>query len=466
MRSQYLPSPFLPACFAIATVLVGVLLSGCIRDGRSRLPSHDPADKAIEPGLYFSVNAITPFHRLAAGDEDVWEITARQLDIARDAGATTIRIDMWWGALQDESGDWDFTAADMILDLIEERGLRALPILCYNGPGWEQSAVITAENREAFGEYVHQMVTRYSGRVQWWQVWNEPNIEPFWSPDPDPELYTLLLREAATRAREADPNVRLVGMNTAGADIDFMEASYRHGASHYLDAVAFHHYNAEADESVLEEQIRSVRRVMRRHGDGDKPLMMTEFGLSTGPSPVIATSNPEFQASWLVKKHLVARAAGVSQAFWFKLMDDPDEPAPDGYWGLLKSDFSPKPSAHAYEVMTTNLGGLRLLGQAHGTSVFPAHPHVYLYGDEESTTAVAWLEEDNEEGAIRLPASGPLRIIDLYGEEIEVVEPRSSGLALIELDNQPRYITGLDPRARALVSLNLEPSDLYLAPGP
>ncbi|MCC5874839.1 MAG: peptidoglycan DD-metalloendopeptidase family protein [Candidatus Sumerlaeia bacterium] len=471
MRNKFLPGPTLPAYAAMVALLLTALVSGCTRDGRFMLPSwpgQDPADRAIEPGLYFSVNAITPFHRLAAGEEDVWETTARQLDIARDAGATTIRIDMWWGALQDGDGEWDFTASDMIFDLLEERGLKALPILCYNGPGFGETAILTEENRKAFGEYVHQMVTRYRDRVRWWQVWNEPNIEPFWTPDPSPELYTLLLREVAMRAREADPAVRLVGMNTAGADISFIEACYRHGAGEYIDAVAFHHYNAEADESLLDEEVRNVRRAMDRHGDIDKPILITEFGLSTGPSPVIASSTPEFQASWMVKKHLVARAGGVSQAFWFKLMDDVEEPAPDGYWGLLKSDFTPKPSAHAYRVMTEQLDGLRLIGQAHGTSVFSSQSHklrVYILSDGETTTAVAWMEQDHREGAIRLPATEPVRVLDLYGDVLEEIAPRNDGLVLIQLDEEPRYIEGLGNEALALVSLHLSPSDIHLSPG-
>lgn len=473
MKSNNKRVPF-PA-FWMLVILLAILLAGaCSRGGIVpdflRGSRHTP-DTAIQPEFFFSVNAITPFHLIAAGDGDAWATTARHLDMARDAGATTVRIDMWWGMIQDRDGNWDFSIPDRIIDMMEERNLRPFPILCYNGSAWAEeygTAISTVENREAFGEYVYQMVRRYRGRVSWWQVWNEPNIEPFWSPDPDPVAYTLLLEETARRAREADPKARLVGMNTAGADVDFMEACYRLGAAQYIDAVAFHHYNAEPQEAILDRQIRQVRRIMERHGDGNKPLLITELGLSTGESPVVPVSEPEFQASWMVKKHLQARAGGVDQLFWFKLVDDPPHPAPDGFWGLYQSDYQAKPAATAYRTMTERLGDLDFIGAIHGVTAFPRvrqQPRVYLFSSGRTTTAVAWMENDHDNGAILLPARNNVRVEDINGVLIEEIAPQEDGLALIPVGSAPRYIRNLGGDAVALASLKITPTDLWISPG-
>src|SRR5436190_2241547 len=62
-----------------------------------------------------------------------------------------------------------------------------------------------------YGDFVDAVVTRYRGRVHYYQLWNEPNLGVEWGMQPvDAVAATELLRVGYARAKTADPGAVVI----------------------------------------------------------------------------------------------------------------------------------------------------------------------------------------------------------------------------------------------------------------
>ncbi len=463
------------AVWMATSLFLGVVLSGCAGMRGPMAPEKAgklPPGGEVDLSQFFCLNAITPFHHKVSTDPEVqknlWKELRKQLKVARDLGASHIRVDMWWGIIEPERGQFEWDFPDRVIDEIKAAGLEPYPILCYNAAWSPDASPATDEARAQFANYAYQLINRYKDKVRLWEVWNEPNITPFWVPEPDAALYVDLLREVYAKAKEADPTCTIVGFCTAGADLEFIKEGYEHGAKDYIDAVSFHHYSDLKEEGVLEGEIRAVRQIMRRYGDQDKPVLITELGLSTGPSPILTAYDEEEQASWMIKKHLVSIAGGIAQLYWFKMKDDKSETEPDGYWGLVRHDYSEKPSAVAYRQMTALLKDAQYIGSPHSLATNRDRNQevaLHLFQKNDEVVACGWVRNEGKPLKIKLPADDPIELLDVKGGSIKSIKPNSAGYVEIELTSAPCYVCGLPMRALPLASLQFEPDPVILAPG-
>lgn len=464
-------------------LLLGVcvaLLAGC---GAKSKPSGVPAVPVMEkpaasvadqPDLlrFFCLNAITPFHHKVSSDPAVrdalWETLDKQLTLASKLGAAHIRLDMWWSVIEPEKGRFEWEFPDRVIDAIVAAGLEPYPILCYNAAWNRDASPASPEDREAFGNYVYQLVNRYKGKVRQWEVWNEPNTTPFWVPNPSAVDYAELLKIAYARAKEVDPTCTVVGFCTAGADFQFIEDVYKNGAKGSFDALSYHHYGDQRDESVLESEIRRIRAIMDRHGDAAKPIYITELGISTGPSTISKAYNEEDQASWLVKKHMIAIVEGVAEFYWFKMKDDATEMNPDGYWGVLRNNYTWKPSGRAYEHMANLLSDAWLIGRAWRITENPNRQgdvEFLLFRNSKEIFACAWVRKDGEKAAVRLPATDDAPVENYDGKTLFTAKPGADGSISIDLTNEPRFIRNLPLAVVPLAAIHFDPNPLSISPG-
>ena len=131
--------------------------------------------------------------------------------------------------------------------------------------------------------------------VDAWELWNEQDGAEFWLGGPDPAAYAALLKATYPAIKAVQPDDIVVTGGTVGNDMDFIEALYAHGAKGSFDAVGVHTDTAclvdGPDFNYRDEQgrvgryaftgYREVHAVMARHGDGAKPIWMTELGWNT-----------------------------------------------------------------------------------------------------------------------------------------------------------------------------------------
>ncbi len=224
-------------------------------------------------------------------------------------GIRWIRMRMDWGEVEPERGrfEWDDWDARMTL-FVGQRTLR--PVLVLDGaPAWARRPVDAANplappgERSDFGRFAAAVATRYGILIDYYQIWDEPNIAPHWGARPvNAADYAGLLREAALQVRGADPaahilaaalapNVEPGGANMS--DIAYLDALYNAGAAEFFDIAAGQGYGfrappaeAPANDRLNFGRLALLREVMERHGDSAKPLWATSFGWYAAELPV------------------------------------------------------------------------------------------------------------------------------------------------------------------------------------
>src|SRR5262245_52669428 len=104
------------------------------------------------------------------------------LDATRDAGLGVVRIDVNWFQAEPSQGVYDFALLDSIVDGANARGLKVLAVLAYT-PMWASSGDTKADgalndvpSAGTYPAFVTAAVQHFQGRVQHYELWNEPNL--------------------------------------------------------------------------------------------------------------------------------------------------------------------------------------------------------------------------------------------------------------------------------------------------
>ena len=124
----------------------------------------------------------------------------------------------------------DFTPLDGVVQRAKDRGW-TVALQVHGTPEWLDARGMwfgpdTDERREAWVDLFAQLVARYGADVDHYEVWNEPNIEEFWSQGPDATAYAMLLHDAYEAAKAIDPQVTIVGGNLSQNDLGFLGLVY------------------------------------------------------------------------------------------------------------------------------------------------------------------------------------------------------------------------------------------------
>ncbi len=190
-------------------------------------------------------------------------------------GIRRLRADFDWSAVQptpDASFNWE--RFDRAIESAERQGVQILPIL-YGFPSWAEPQL---DHLDDWARFVEAFTARYGNRIPDIEIWNEENGWGGGSPD----WYARILQTAYPAAKRGNTGVRVLFGGTAGTDLQFIEGVYRQGAAPFFDAMCVHPYEVLWNlEALLPEKLSSLRDLMARHGDGNKPVVVSELGWST-----------------------------------------------------------------------------------------------------------------------------------------------------------------------------------------
>ncbi len=327
----------------------------------------------------------------------------RTVQLAAQAGFHWLRQEFPWedieihgkGDFEDRrtqppKSAWD--KYDQIVALAERHGMEMIVRLS-TPPAWSRARgrevgdFAPPDQFEDYGDFVSAVVTRYRGRIRYYQIWNEPNIYPEWGNYTiNPENYTQLLQIGSSRAREASPDVVIISGALAGtirmqpdpapggnamSDLLFLQRMYDAGAGPYFDIMAMQGYglwSGPTDRRMHPRVInfsrpQYVRDLMVANGDAAKPIWISEMGWNAVPDEVVdkrfGQVSPEQQGRYAALAY--QRAAqewpwmGVINTWYLKRATDEweRERRPEAYFKLLDPDFTPQP---VYEALKKALG--------------------------------------------------------------------------------------------------------------
>jgi hypothetical protein len=297
-----------------------------------------------------------------------WYTEPEQVLEARAAGligARIVRTGVDWDGVQPRPDQWDWTVMDRLVSLFAEQGIELQYTFAYT-PKWastappdEQSYRIWSRmppRLDAWGDYVQTIVSRYRGKIRFWEVWNEPDLDFFRGSADD---YLAMSAIAYERTKRANPQavVLSAGFSSRPDGADFIEKVLARGGAH-IDALAWHQHGTFEDmRHILEDRVAKLRQ---RHLPG-KPWIMNECGLAV---PDSGRASQRRQAQALVKKMTYLWSRGALGHMWYQLRDDTRfVVASERPFGLLMGDFSPKAPFAAYNTLTGLLAGKRFAGE-------------------------------------------------------------------------------------------------------
>lgn len=197
-------------------------------------------------------------------------ITAMKL-----AGMGNVRADIDSFTILPDGKNFDFTEYDRVFAALDRAGITLLPI--FNG----KYGKAPPEDLDEYRAYLTTILTRYRGRFPVVEIWNEANLDGFFT-GADPKRYAETLKVASETVKKVDPSVRVAFTGTAGVPLKWIRQVLEAGAGPYFDVMNVHPYtHPRAPEREMDVQLEGLKKLMKEFGLADKPVWLTEIGWPT-----------------------------------------------------------------------------------------------------------------------------------------------------------------------------------------
>ncbi|MFQ6001104.1 MAG: O-antigen ligase family protein [Anaerolineae bacterium] len=388
----------------------------------------------------------------------------RALEYARDGGFLWIRQRFPWAQIEPERGVYSWEKWDKIVALTEEYGLTLIAVLD-TSPPWAR-APMDGDNLYAaprdFADYegfVRNFADRYKDSIDFYEIWDEPNIYPHWGERyVQPIGYVHLLQGAYGAIKGADPDAFVLSAGLAPnvepggrnmSDLLFLQEMYEAGAKRYFDILAIKPYGfwSGPEDRRLDPGVTNfsravlLRQVMLRNGD-NKAVWAVEFGWNSlpldwaGKPPPWGSDTEEVQA----RRTVEAMERALDEWPWMGALVlmhlQPDAPPDDPVHGfaLLNEDFSPRLTYQ--EVARWAEGGV------------PAHPGRY----PANSWAAQYEGEWERDGLSIIEGPGSLEF-SFVGTGLDMVLTDPFTVAQVTIDGREvEFRTG----KRSMMALPLE----------
>jgi hypothetical protein len=315
------------------------------------------------------------------------------------AGLKWIRGFPTANVLSPERGRYDWTEADRFMATADRNGMAVNGLLFYMPP-WiaTDDAKLPVKDLPGWEAYVSAAVSRYSGRVKYWEVWNEtPNfIGTATAAD-----YAQTVVHAYDAAKAADPNCQIM-LSIQSNNVNWIEQVLQAGAKGHYDAIAVHPYEVlgMVESCGFEAEFMGIVPTLRRMlgaqdpDRADVPIWFTEIGYDARDGEVP-------QASALVKAFCLSLAQGVARVDWFEGMDGDSGPM-----GLLRADRTPRLAYTAMSSLTRHLGASP---QYEGWVLLNGTDYGFVFQGAETSVMALWAPPGATD---RVSLGAPARIVD------------------------------------------------------
>lgn len=315
----------------------------------------------------------------------------QQVQLIADAGFHWIRQEFAWEDIEIHGrGDFEdrrneparsaWEKYDNIVDLAEQYGIEIQARLS-NPPDWSRAdgnargTFAPPDDIQDFVNYAVEVAERYQGRVQYFQIWNEPNIYPEWGEqNVNAAAYTEMLCRTYDALKAVDPEIVVISGALAPtaaldgrniSDVFFLQQMYDAGVQGCFDVLAVNGYGLRSGptDHRLRPMVMNfgrnqwIRDLMVVNGDADKPIWISEMNWNPVPGPEEAPDiagrynygqvTEEQQARWVPLAY--ERAAnewpwvGVINYWYFKAAADYERNQSYYYFRMMEPDFTPLP---------------------------------------------------------------------------------------------------------------------------
>jgi hypothetical protein len=344
----------------------------------------------------------------------------RDLDMIAAGGFKFVRMDLGWSSIERVKGVYDFdkTGYDALTKGCADRGINILYILDYSNKLYESDrSVRTEAGREAFAAFAEAVAKHYAGKGILWEIWNEPNLKQFWSPQPSAEDYCKLVKAAAGRIKQADPTGQVVAGATSQIPLEWLETCFKNELLTSIDILSVHPYRSKAPETVIADYDRLRELIARYAPPGTNvPVISGEWGYSNLNWDKSRLSEQE-QANYLARMFLVNLYRGIPVSIWYDWKNDGSDPNErEHQFGTVRHDLSLKPAYKAAQVLSSTLAGYSIAERLDlGSDV----DFAFRLTKDQNEAIAFWTSGDQHE--VTLPVEpGEVTLVAVCGSKVTI----------------------------------------------
>ncbi len=251
-------------------------------------------------------------------------INAKDADLMPEMGIKWVRVHFFWEDIEKEPGKYNWKMADQAMKncIRKDFGILARinspPLHACDKP---HEHIPSPKKMAAFAR---RMLKRYPGKIHAVEVMNEANVNKWpgvW--ERAAKHYVPVLKATYKAVKKYNPDILVVSAGIWQHPMYYLEDMYKEGAKGYFDVFNFHYYTEhqtnndggpayfDAFRGNLSYMIAYFHDIMKRNGDGDKPIWVTEFGWSVTPEGQKHGVGEEKQAKFTEAAYEICRTSGI-----------------------------------------------------------------------------------------------------------------------------------------------------------
>lgn len=396
------------------------------------------------------------------------------LELMQDSHFVWIRQFAYWDEIEPQPGEYDWSAWDVIADAMRNYPQLELVAVLMNTPEWARvSGADTALTRTApprsladFAAFARAFAARYGDVIDYYQIWDEPNLDDAWGLlPPRPADYTALLAAAYQAIHAADPGADVIAAALAPtteiagqniSDIRFLQAMYQHGAREFMDAVAAKPYGFSSsamdrtvDETMLNfSRIIALREVMTASDDAKTALWASHWGWNALPADWSGDDSiwGQVTAEEQIAFTLSAFDRASREWPWLGAMIlhhwQPDAEADSAQWGFALVQPNGEPSGLLQAIQNRPFPSQAQNGLHHPRTPFARYSGLWEFS--ELGADIGWLETSDSQLEF-----------EFFGADLSMLLREDDYVAFLypTIDGQPANATPHDSSGNAYVFL-------------
>lgn len=395
------------------------------------------------------------------------------LELMQASNFVWIRQFVHWDEIEPQPGRYDWSDWDAITDALRGYPQLELVAVLMNTPEWARESVNTAfastappQSLADFAAFAKVFAERYGDVIDYYQIWDEPNLDDAWGLlPPRPAEYVALLAGAYQAIHAVDPGATVIAAalapttEAAGqniSDIHFLNAMYQHGAREFMDAAAAKPYgfSSPAMERTVAEtrlnfsRIIALREVMTANDDAQTALWASHWGWNAQPVGWAGDASIWGQVTAEEQIEFTLRAFDRAHREWPWLGAmilhhwQPDADANSAQWGFALVQPNSQPSGLLQAIQNYPFPSQAQNGLHHPRTPFARYSGVWQFS--ELGADIGWLETSDSQLAF-----------DFFGTDLAMLLREDDYVAFLypTVDGQPANATPHDSNGNAYVFL-------------
>lgn len=387
--------------------------------------------------------------------------TTKLVQKVNEVGSDWVRQDIAWSSVET---NWGYSMPENIVeyfDAVKKEGGRTLGILGYGNTSAKYTnagttVIPTESNLDYYNgwlDYVEYVVTELKGKVDAYEIWNEPDNEYFNGGSATPAEYAKLVEDTYELVKSIDPNVvvlagAFLGSNSGTATSEkytdgreyiyqFLKTTNEYKTSkgiYPFDAISIHTYpqtkdgTTEAEVSGSLSWFKSPWDDMGYKGD----VWITEWGYYTGSAN--KAYSEDNQATVMLRTAVALdkwyKENNVSgEKFYYEIVDTgTDESNSEHNFGLFKNDVATaKKSAKTMELYNRFISDKQMTSVDFSKSLGLMGYYKGYYAEYSSSTGKTYVMWDvnNNSSYIKLSdldAYSSVTLYDYQGNSTQITD--------------------------------------------